>query len=108
MFHIFSFEVKIIMANRLCKSKLLNDNQRKALCNILHLALTEIRQLGYSGNAEQAADLADTFHNLPQKIWSEHFNITYFREGFLLLYYRKWPDKRCDYLVLLNEAEELT
>lgn len=90
------------------QSNHLNDKQRKALCNILHLALTEIRQLGYSGKAERAADLADAFHNLPQEIWSENFDFLHFRQGFLFPYYQKWPNKGFDYLVLLKKVEELT
>jgi len=46
-------------------SRLLTDQQRQELCKILFKALLEIRKLGNEGKAEQAADVADAFHNLP-------------------------------------------
>jgi hypothetical protein len=89
-------------------SRIPNEPQRKKLCDMLHFALSDIRQLGYTGNAAQAADLADAFHNLPQEIWADYFSISFFREAFLVPYYRKWPTRGpYDYLALLDEVEEL-
>jgi hypothetical protein len=85
-----------------------NDVQRQKLCDMLHHALVEIRMLGASGRGQQASDLADAFHNLPQEIWRDYFSIASFRDAFLAPYYRKWPDRRpYDYIALLEEVERL-
>ena len=70
---------------------------------MVHHALVDIRMLAASGHGEQASDLADAFHNLPQEIWCDYFSISFFREAFLAPYYRKWPDRRPrDYVALLD------
>jgi hypothetical protein len=46
-----------------------NDKQREALGDMMHRAFVEIRALGWAGRAEQAADLADAFHNLPKEMY---------------------------------------
>src|SRR5262245_12280316 len=46
-------------------ARLLTEQQRQELCRMLFNALLEIRGLGSQGKAQQAADLADAFHNLP-------------------------------------------
>lgn len=58
----------------------------------MHLALAEIRRLGWEGNAEQAADLADAFHNLPKEMWKEDFALESFRDLFLKDYQDKYPN----------------
>jgi hypothetical protein len=85
-----------------------NEHQRKKLCHMLHLALVEIRMLAGSGRAEQASDLADAFHNLPDEIWQSHFSVAFFRDAFLVPYYRKWPGHEpFDYLALLEEVRRV-
>jgi len=85
-----------------------NEAQRKRLCDMLHHALVDIRMLAVSGNAEQASDLADAFHNLPQEIWRDYFSISSFREAFLLPYHKKWRDQHVrDYIAMLDEIERL-
>ena len=75
---------------------------------MLHHAFVDIRMLTASGHGEQASDLADAFHNLPQEIWCDYFSISFFREAFLLPYYRKWQDRRPrDYVALLDKVEKL-
>jgi hypothetical protein len=89
-------------------SGLPNDEQRKKLCDMLHHALVDIRMLAASGHGEQASDLADAFHNLPQEIWCDYFSISFFRDAFLVPYYRKWPVRQPrDYIALLDEVERL-
>ena len=89
-------------------SRVPNEAQQKKLCDMLHHALVDIRTLAGSGHGEQASDLADAFHNLPHEIWRDYFSISYFRQGFLVPYYRKWPDRRPrDYMALLDEVERL-
>jgi hypothetical protein len=43
-------------------ARLMTEQERQELCNILFNALLEIRMLGYEGKAEQAADVAHAFH----------------------------------------------
>lgn len=89
-------------------SRLPNDAQRRKLCDMLHEALVDIRMLAGAGHGEQASDLADAFHNLPQEIWYDYFSISFFREAFLVPYCRKWPDRQPrDYIALLKEVEML-
>lgn len=86
----------------------LNDGQRKKLCDMLHHAPVDIRMLAMGGHGQQASDLADAFHNLPQEIWRDDFSISFFREAFLVPYHRKWPDQGPrDYIALLKEVERL-
>jgi hypothetical protein len=60
------------------------------LCSMIHDAFCEIRQLAWAGRAEQAADLADAFHNIPKEM---HGWGCFTWEGFstrLGRYARKW------------------
>jgi hypothetical protein len=88
-------------------SRIPNEAQQKKLCDMLHLALVDIRMLAASGHGEQASDLADAFHNLPQEIWREYFSISFFREAFLTPYARKWSGGQ-GYLAMLDEVEKLS
>ena len=59
--------------------------------------------LGNEGKAEQAADVADAFHNLPIYLWSEQFSLNVFR-GFLEEYQQKYQEAGCyNYLKMLDE-----
>lgn len=70
---------------------------------MLHWALIEMRGLGHQGKAEQAADLADAFHNLPVYLWSEDFSLSFFRK-FLESYQSRYSERGSfDYLKMLDE-----
>ncbi len=69
---------------------------------MLYRALLEIRIAGWDGRAEQVADLADAFHNLPTGLWSEDFSLDFFRQ-FLESYQSKYPDS-FDYLSAIDEV----
>jgi hypothetical protein len=70
--------------------------------------MVDIRNLAASGHGEQASDLADAFHNLPHEIWCDYFSFSFFRDAFLVPYYRKWPDRHFrDFIVLIDEVEKL-
>ena len=84
-------------------AKSLTEQQRQGLCKILFNALLEIRKLGNEGKAEQAADVADAFHNLPAYLWSDKFSLNVFR-SFLEEYQRKYLEAGCfDYVKMLDE-----
>ena len=88
--------------------KVPNEAQRKKLCEMLHLALVDLRLLSGTGKIEQAHDLADTFHNLPQEMWQDYFSISFFREAFLAPYAAKWGDVNSRlYLSMLEEVKNL-
>lgn len=75
---------------------------------MLHHALVEIRMLAGSGHGQQASDLADAFHNLPQEMWCDYFSITFFRDAFLYPYCQKWPQRKVyNYIAMLEEVEKL-
>jgi len=71
---------------------------------MLFNALLEIRGLGSEGKAQQAADLADAFHNLPVYLWSGEFSLSIFRH-FLEEYQQMYPERRMgfDYVKMLDE-----
>lgn len=73
--------------------KTLTDAERQHLCELLYYALLEIRLLGWEKKAEQAADLADAFHNLPSLLWSDNFSLNFFR-NFLADYQQQYPERR--------------
>lgn len=59
---------------------------------MMYFAFVEIRTLGWSGKAKQAADLADAFHNLPNDLWKESLTLEEFRDVYLKTYQEKHPD----------------
>ena len=70
----------------------ITDDQRQKLCELMYWAFLEIRMLGSTGKAEQAADLADAFHNLPREMWKPDFALEEFRTFFLKDYHAKYPE----------------
>jgi hypothetical protein len=84
-------------------ARLLTEHERRELCKMLFNALLEIRGLGNEGKAEQAADVADAFHNLPIFLWSDQFSLSLFRK-FLEEYQQKYQDAECyNYVKMLDE-----
>jgi hypothetical protein len=84
-------------------ARLLTEQERQELCKMLFNALLEIRGLGNEGKAEQAADVADAFHNLPVYLWSDQFSLSLFR-CFLEEYQRKYQAAGCyNYVKMLDE-----
>lgn len=85
-------------------AKLPTDAQRQKLCEMIQEAFIEMRLLGWNGKAEQAADLADAFHNLPREMWHDDFSLQFFRDAFLLEYQQKHPNGRVrDYVAMVDE-----
>jgi hypothetical protein len=85
-------------------SRLLTDNEREALCRMLHFALCEVRLLGLAGKAQQASDLADAFHCLPDLLWSRNFSLGFFRK-FLEGYQSLYPERGgFDYVKMLDNT----
>jgi hypothetical protein len=85
-------------------ARMLTEPERQKLCKMLFYALLEIRGLGNAGKGEQAADLADAFHNLPAYLWSNNFSFRVFRE-YLAEYRQRYPERETsyDYIKLLDE-----
>ena len=82
---------------------LLTEQQRQGLCKILFNALLEIRMLGREGKAEQAADVAHVFHNLPIHLCSDKFSLSFFR-SILEEYQQKYQEIGCyNYVRMLDE-----
>ena len=82
----------------------ITDDHRRKLCDLMHYAFVEIRLLGWAGKAEQAADLADAFHNLPTGMWDDDFSLEFFRDSFLAAYQEKYPEGRVrDYVGVVNQ-----
>lgn len=50
------------------------EQQRRLFCEMMCRAYIELRGLGYQGKPEQAAALADAFHNLPFMMYQPNFD----------------------------------
>jgi hypothetical protein len=84
-------------------ARLLTEQERQGLCKMLFNALLEIRMLGREGKAEQAADVAHVFHNLPIYLWSDKFSMSLFRR-FLEEYQQMHLESEgFDYVKMLDE-----
>ena len=82
----------------------ITDEHRKKLCELIHYALVEMRTLGWSGKSQQAADLADAFHNLPRDMWREDFALEFLRDAFLKDYQQKYPEAKVfNYVAAIDE-----
>ena len=44
-----------------------NEEQRRQLCELMHMAFVDLRRL----DGDQAHDLADAFHNLPHEMYGK-------------------------------------
>jgi hypothetical protein len=86
-------------------SQLPTDEQKKKLCYLLFMALAEIRIAGTRGRSQEAADLADAFHNLPLGIWHEWFSLDIFRQH-METYCKKYPHSY-DYLSAVDEIRRM-
>jgi hypothetical protein len=83
----------------------LTDAQRRKLSEMMYWAFLEMRLLGWSNKAQQAADLADAFHNLPNGMWQDDFSLKFFRDCFVAAYQQKYPENRVrDYLTMVDEV----
>lgn len=87
------------------------EKQRRLFGEMMIQALVEIRMLARQGKAEQAADLADAFHNLPAYMFSPEFDWALFRNGYLKPYQDKYSrpphEVQRDYLAMLEEIENV-
>lgn len=88
-----------------------SDKQIQLLCELLLFAFLELRKLGWQGKAEQAADLADAFHNLPVEMFSDNFDWDLFRNAYLAPYQEKYPrsaNSFYDYISRFDEIKNTT
>ena len=94
------------------KDSLPTAKQREMICDMIHFAFVELRLLGWGGRAEQAADLADAFHNISKEMYGwGNFSWSSFR-GMLGDYQHKWRGKSDvggrDYVAMLDEIRKVT
>ena len=66
------------------------EQQRRLFCEMMHRAFVEMRGLGFRGKSEQAAALADAFHNLPITMYHPNFDWVMSRRYFEA-YNRQYP-----------------
>jgi hypothetical protein len=85
-----------------------NEKQIRLMGKLLQRAFLEIRYLGREGMAEQAADLADAFHNLPTYMFTQDFSWS-FSGDFLRNTKKKYPRPKersyFDYLTFFDRIE---
>lgn len=85
--------------------ELLSNAQRQKLCEMTYHASVELRSLARGGACEQAADLADAFHNLPNDLWRSSFSLEDFRDRCLKPFQSKYPRQGLwDYVDWVNEV----
>ena len=84
----------------------LSEKQIRLFGSLLQRVFVDIRGLGAWGKAQQAADLADAFHNLPTFMFSDSFSWSMLRH-FVTEYQRMYPppNQPCDYLRILDAIE---
>ena len=76
---------------------------------MIHHAFVELRLLGWAGHSEQAADLADAFHNISKEMYGwGSFSWDIFR-GMLETYQHKWQAtaRVRDYVEMLDEIRRV-
>jgi len=74
--------------------------QRRKLC--------EIYTTRSRGESEQAAALADAFHHLPKGMWKKYFDLENFRNSFLAVYQKNYPNKGSrDYVKMIDKIIEM-
>ncbi len=52
----------------------LTEEQRRLFCEMMYRAFLDMRGLGFQSKCDQAAALADAFHNLPIAIFQPEFD----------------------------------
>lgn len=81
--------------------------ERQKLCEMIWRSFIEIRRLAYDGNSEQIAELTETFHNLPELLYSDNFSMKYFRLS-LEAYHFKYPQNETggNFLEMLDKIRK--
>ena len=80
------------------------EEQKRALCGLMHRAFVTLRNLGYAKKPDAIADLADVFHNLPDEMFREEAWDWNQFEAALLDFEEKYPeDKIYPFAALLRE-----
>ena len=74
------------------------EQERKHLARLMYLAFLDVRILARAGRNEQAKDLAEAFHNIPQMMHTADFSFRVFHD-FLKRYQNKYAGQlQFDYL----------
>jgi hypothetical protein len=87
-------------------ARLLTEQERQGLCKMLFNALLEVRMFGREGKAEQAADVAHVFHNLPIYLWSDKFSMSLFRRFLVEYQQMRLEGEGFDYVKMLDEIAQ--
>jgi hypothetical protein len=84
----------------------LTGQQRQQLCEMMHYTFVEARLLGWDNKAQQVADLAEAFHNLPRELYDPHgFDWNLFKgdiQGYQDTYHRQSYRGKFNYLTMLE------
>ena len=86
-------------------ARLPTDEQRKALASLAYKAFLEMRLLGRENKADQVADLAEAFHNLPLLLWRPEFSMKCQQDYFVRYHEKHGVREGFDYR---NELENIT
>ena len=80
-------------------------DQKRRLCDLSALAFVELRALSLEGRHEQAADLADAFHNILKEMYGwGSFSWSIFR-GMVADYQAKWKARQAS--IMLNYVDKI-
>ncbi|WP_428307694.1 hypothetical protein [Lacipirellula sp.] len=78
-----------------------DDNQRRALAELLHAAFIELRSI--SDRAAQVEALADAFHNLPVEVYGWGCWDVALTRSMLQEYRSRYPDGGPDYVDMFDK-----
>lgn len=88
-------------------SNILTQAQREALYDLIGRGFIQIRILGWGGQSNQAADLADALHSLPYEIHHKDFSWDRLKSNLRTYHWRYPPHKKGNYFDFLTLAEQI-
>ena len=84
------------------------EQQRHLFCEMMYRAFIEMRGLGFQGKSDQAAALADAFHNLPLMMYQPNFDWAMSRRYFEA-YNNEYPSgpetRTADYVAMHDRVQ---
>ena len=87
------------------------EQQRQLFAEMMYQAFLEVRGLGFQGKSEQAAALADAFHNLPITMYYPNFDWARSRRYFKA-YNNEYPSgletRTADYVAMHDRVQAIS
>lgn len=91
-----------LIPNVYSDKRTLTEKERQKMSEMIHYSFIEIRLLGWRGKSEQAAALADVFHNIPNMMWGKDFSLDMFRDCIVNFQQDYTESETVDFLILFD------